>query len=139
MKIIFLFQLVMFFSFANAQDITGKWKTIDDKTGQAKSIIEIYVKNDKYFGKIIEIFDKSKRDKLCEKCEDQDKNKPVLGLVIIKNIKKEGVNFENGTIMDPENGKTYSCSLTPSKNKLKVRGFVGFSMFGRNQTWEKVE
>jgi uncharacterized protein (DUF2147 family) len=139
MKKIFLLQLVMLFSFANAQDITGKWKTIDDKTGQAKSIIEIYVKNDKYFGKIIEIFDKSKRDKLCEKCEDQDKNKPVLGLVIIKNIKKEGSSFENGTITDPENGKTYSCSLTPSKNKLKVRGFIGFSMFGRNQTWEKVE
>ena len=104
----------------NAQEITGRWKTIDDKTGETKSIIEIYEKNGKYFGKVVEIFNKSKRDALCDKCEGTDKNKPVLGLVIIKNMKKNKTVFEDGTITDPENGKTYSCSITPMKNKLKV-------------------
>lgn len=123
----------------NAQEITGKWKTIDDKTGETKSIIEIYEKNGKYFGKVVEIFNKSKRDALCDKCDGSDKNKPVLGLVIIKNMKKNKNVFEDGTITDPENGKTYSCSITPMKNKLKVRGYLGVSLFGRSQTWEKVE
>ena len=97
------------------------------------------MKNDTYFGKVVEIFNKNKRDAVCEKCPEPDKNKPVLGLVIIKNLKKNGTIFENGTITDPENGKTYSCSITPSKNKLKVRGFLGFSMFGRTQIWEKID
>jgi uncharacterized protein (DUF2147 family) len=123
----------------NAQEITGKWKTIDDKTGETKSIIEIYEKNGNYFGKVVEIFNKKKRDALCDKCEGSDKNKPVLGLVIIKNMKKNKNVFEDGTITDPENGKTYSCSITPMKNKLKVRGYLGVSLFGRSQTWEKVE
>ena len=139
MKQIFLFLFLVNFTLTNAQEIVGKWKTIDDKTGKAKSIIEIYVKNDKYFGKIVEIFDKSRRDALCENCTGSEKNKPVLGLVIVKNLEKKDKIFENGTIMDPENGKTYSCSITPLKNKLKVRGYLGISMFGRSQTWEKVE
>lgn len=139
MKQLFLFLLLANFTISNAQEIVGKWKTIDDKTGKAKSIIEIYQKNDKYFGKIIEIFDKSRKDALCEKCSGSEKNKPVLGLVIVKGIEKKDNVYENGTIMDPENGKVYSCTITPMKNKLKVRGFLGISMFGRTQTWEKVE
>lgn len=139
MKPIFLFLFFTFFTISNAQEIVGKWKTIDDNTGETKSIIEIYMKNDKYYGKIIEIFNKSKRDALCEKCSGNDKNKPILGLIIIKNLEKSGKIFDNGTITDPENGKTYSCSITPLKNKLKVRGYLGISMFGRSQTWEKVE
>ncbi len=125
--------------FTNAQEISGKWKTIDDKTGETKSIIEIYEKNGKFFGKVVEIFNKNKRNALCEKCEEPDKNKPVLGLVIIKNMKKNKDIYENGTITDPENGKTYSCSITPMNKKLKVRGYLGVSLFGRSQTWEKVE
>jgi uncharacterized protein (DUF2147 family) len=136
-----IFLTIVFFTCItfNAQEITGKWKTIDDKTGETKSIIEIYEKNGNYFGKVVEIFNKKKRDALCDKCEGSDKNKPVLGLVIIKNMKKNKNVFEDGTITDPENGKTYSCSITPMKNKLKVRGYLGVSLFGRSQTWEKVE
>lgn len=136
-----IFLTIVFFTYIifNAQEITGKWKTIDDKTGETKSIIEIYEKNGNYFGKVVEIFNKKKRDALCDKCEGSDKNKPVLGLVIIKNMKKNKNVFEDGTITDPENGKTYSCSITPMKNKLKVRGYLGVSLFGRSQTWEKVE
>ena len=92
-KILLTFVFLICFSI-NAQEITGKWKTIDDKSGETKSIIEIFEKNGVFFGKVIEIFNKKKRDALCEKCSEPDKNKPVLGLVIIrerlktKNIKK---------------------------------------------------
>jgi uncharacterized protein (DUF2147 family) len=132
---------IVFFAFIvfNAQEITGKWKTIDDKSGETKSIIEIFEKNGTFFGKVVEIFNKKKRDALCEKCVEPDKNKPVLGMVIIKNMKKNKAVYEDGTITDPENGKMYSCSITPKKNKLEVRGYLGISMFGRSQTWEKVE
>ena len=124
----------------NAQDILGKWKTIDDKTGQAKSTVEIYKKDGKIFGKIIEIYDSTKRDLLCYNCEGNEYNKPVLGLVIIKNLTQDGEYFENGTIFDPEEGKTYKCRLSIDEddpNKLMVRGYIAF--FYATQYWERIE
>ena len=83
--------LVFLFSFlGNAQDIFGKWTTVDDKTKEKKSIIEIFERDGKIFGKVIDIFDASKRDLPCIYCEGLDYNKPILGLEIIKNMKKDG-------------------------------------------------
>ncbi|GGG59844.1 hypothetical protein GCM10010976_33290 [Bizionia arctica] len=124
----------------NSQNILGKWKTIDDKTGKAKSTVDIYEKNGEIFGKIIEIYDSSKRDLLCDTCEGNEYNKPVLGLVIIKNLTQDGEYFENGTIFDPESGKTYKCRLSideDNPNKLMVRGYIAF--FYATQYWERIE
>jgi uncharacterized protein (DUF2147 family) len=119
-----------------AQTILGKWKTVDDKTHEVKSIIEIYENSGKIFGKVVEIFDASKRHKKCEKCEGTDKNKPVLGLVIIKGLTKDDAEYSGGKILDPESGDVYKCILKlSSKDKLEVRGYMGFALIGRSQTW----
>lgn len=125
---------------AVAQDVTGKWNTIDDNTGKARSVVEIYKQNGKIYGKIVEIFDKTKRDKLCTECPGDDKDKPVLGLVILKDLKKDGSEYNEGTIMDPDNGKVYKSYIElEGANKLKVRGYIGFSLLGRTQYWERVQ
>ena len=123
-----------------AQTVLGKWKTIDDKTGEAKSIVEVYENNGKVYGKVIEIFDATKRNRKCDKCEGTDKNKPVLGLVIIKNLTKDDTEYNGGKILDPETGNIYKCILKlSSKDKLEVRGYMGFSLIGRSQTWVRVK
>lgn len=138
MKSSFIVLIILVFNLSvNAQSITGKWKTIDDKTGEAKSIVEIYEKEGKLQGKIIEIFDKSKRDLPCIKCKGDDYNKPILGLVIIKDMTKDGKYYKNGTIVDPQNGKQYDLRLGLSDNKLQVRGYIGF--FYSTQYWVKVQ
>ena len=139
MKKILLSLLFLAFTQMNAQTVIGKWKTIDDKTGKSKSIVEIYESNGKVFGKVIEIFDESKRDRKCEKCEGTDKNKPVLGMVIIRGMKKDDGEYSGGKILDPESGSLYKCNLElEGKDKLVVRGYMGISLIGRSQTWIRV-
>lgn len=122
----------------SAQDVFGKWKTIDDKTGEAKSIVEIYKRDGQAFGKIVHIIDPSKRGKLCTKCEGDAKNKPILGFELLKNMKKSGKYYKNGTIFNPEDGKEYKCRLlvTDDPNVLQVRGYIAF--FYATQYWERV-
>ncbi|WP_120201582.1 DUF2147 domain-containing protein [Ichthyenterobacterium magnum] len=111
-----------------SQDIYGQWKTIDDQTGEAKSIVDIYEENGKTFGKIVEVLNPNDRDALCNKCEGAEKDTPVLGLVIIKNMIKDGKYYKKGTIFDPQDGKTYKCrlALDEDPNVLQVRGYVSF-------------
>ncbi|AFL81854.1 hypothetical protein Aeqsu_2394 [Aequorivita sublithincola DSM 14238] len=124
---------------AVAQDVTGKWKTIDDETGEAKSVVEIYKENGKIYGKVVEIFDASKRDRTCTECSGSDKNKSIMGLVIIKGLEKDGDEYNDGTITDPTNGKVYKCYIElDGPNTLDVRGYIGFSLLGRTQTWKRV-
>ncbi|WP_310994107.1 DUF2147 domain-containing protein [Aequorivita marina] len=125
---------------AFAQDVTGKWQTFDEDTGKAKSVVEIYKQNGKVYGKVVEIADPSKRDATCFKCPEEYKDKPILGLVILKDLEKDGSEYNDGTIMDPNNGKVYKCYIElDSANKLKVRGYIGFSLLGRTQTWTRVQ
>lgn len=123
-----------------SQTVLGKWKTIDDETGKPKSIVEIYEKSGKVYGKVIEILDPKKKDNLCQNCTGEDKNKPVLGMHVVKNMKKDNDEYSGGTITDPNNGKVYKCLMSlESKDKLKVRGFIGFSLIGRTQIWHRVK
>ncbi|WP_292946648.1 DUF2147 domain-containing protein [Olleya sp. UBA1516] len=139
MKKSIIIVIVLIFGFSvNAQDILGKWKTIDDETGEAKSIVQIYKKDGKVFGKIIEIFNKDRRDLPCVKCKGDDYNKPILGLDIIKSMTKDGKYFKNGTIVDPQNGKEYDLRLiVTDEGKLQVRGYIGF--FYSTQYWERIQ
>lgn len=123
-----------------AQDVIGKWKTIDDDTGEAKSIVEIYKKDGKVYGKIVEILNPEKVNAICDKCPDDAKGKPILGLVILKGLKKDGDEYSGGTILDPNNGKVYKSLIAlENADKLKVRGYVGFSLLGRSQYWHRVK
>ena len=122
----------------NGQSIIGQWETYDDKTKEKKAVIEIYQTDNLYFGKIVKSFSLEK-NALCENCKGINKNKPIIGLVVIENIKKDGNKFNGGTVLDPDNGETYKCNLKLINNKLEVRGYLGFSLFGRTQYWVRKE
>ena len=140
MKKIFLISLFLLFQNSFSQSVLGKWKTIDDETGVEKSIVEIYEVKGKLFGKIIEIFEAKNRNRKCELCTGDDKDKPILGFVIIRGLKKDGDEYNGGKITDPKNGKTYKCYITlEEKDKLKIRGYIGISLLGRTQYWVRVK
>ncbi|MDO4228606.1 MAG: DUF2147 domain-containing protein [Capnocytophaga sp.] len=132
---------VFAFTFAiQAQNVTGKWKTIDDETSKEKSIVEIYEKNGKIYGKIVELLEEKNKNAICSACSGSNKNKPYLGLVIITDLKKEGEEWNGGKILDPKTGKEYKCYIAlEGANKLKVRGYVGVSLMGRTQYWQRVK
>ncbi len=117
----------------SAQDIAGRWVTIDDNTGKQRSVVEVTVKDGIATGRIVEIFDKTKADKTCEACTDDRKGKKVLGMDIIRGMVQDDDEWENGTIMDSDNGKVYDCKLWVENGKLQVRGYIAF--FFRTQTW----
>lgn len=123
-----------------AQSVIGKWKTIDDETGEAKSIVEIYEKSGKIYGKVVDILRADRKKDVCTKCDGAEKNKPIMGMVIINGLKKDGTEYNGGTILDPQNGKKYKCYITlDSADKLKLRGYVGISIVGRTQYWTRVK
>jgi uncharacterized protein (DUF2147 family) len=138
---IFVF-LTLFLSstYLPAQSFIGVWKTIDDNTNEAKSHIEIYEQNGQLYGKVVKLL-KSSPTKLCEKCTGSKKDKPLMGLVIVEGLKKVKDYWGSGTIMDPENGKEYGCSIWFEEGKpdeLKVRGKHWTGIY-RTQTWYKVK
>ena len=120
----------------------GVWKTIDDETKKEKSLVRIGEAGGVYTGKIEKLLDPTKQDAVCDKCTDDRKDKPVLGLTIVKGVKQNAddkMRWDGGEILDPNNGKTYKVRLTPvdGGKTLEVRGFIG--PFYRNQTWTRVE
>lgn len=128
---------LMFALQASAQDALGKWRTIDDETGQAKSIVEIYQMDGKYYGRVVDLLRKPD-DTLCDKCPGDLKGKPIVGMDVITDMVKTGDEYEGGKILDPNTGKVYDCKFwVEGEDQLKVRGYVGF--FYRTQTWYRVE
>ena len=121
----------------------GLWKTIDDETKAEKSQVRISDAGGVLTGKIEKIADTTKQDAKCEKCTDERKDKPVLGMVIIRNAKADAdkAHWDGGDILDPNNGKVYKLRLKPidGGKKLEVRGFIGMALLGRTQTWVRVE
>ena len=120
---------------------TGLWKTIDDETKLEKSLVRIIDAGGVLGGRIEKLLDPSKQDSKCDLCTDARKDKPVLGMSIIEGAKKNADEpyWDSGTILDPNNGKTYKVRLTPKDGgkTLEVRGFIAFLY--RNQTWLRIE
>jgi len=120
--------------------VLGKWKTIDDKTGETKSIVEIFEQQGKVFGKIIKIFPKpgDDQDPVCDKCATDDLRyrKKIIGMEILREMSPSGNEYANGNILDPESGKVYRCKIWVENNDLKVRGYWG--PVWRTQTWKRV-
>ena len=122
------------------QSPIGTWKTIDDETGKEKSHVEIFEKDGMLYGKVIKILTKGKENSKCDKCKGALAGKPIKGLVILSGLKKDGNEWSGGKIIDPNSGKEYKASLRLNgKDKLDVRGYVGISLVGRTQTWQKVK
>jgi len=119
----------------------GLWRTIDDETGKEKSLVRIVDNGGVLGGRIEKLLDPAKQDAKCDKCSDARKGQPVLGMSIIENVRKNADEpyWDGGTILDPNNGKSYRVRLTPKDGgkTLEVRGFIG--PFYRNQTWQRVE
>ena len=117
----------------------GHWRTIDDKTGEASSIVAIVETNGELEGKVERVFSPpAKRpDPLCDNCPADRKGKPIIGMTILWGLKRDGNGYSGGSVFDPDNGKTYRCKLRviDDGRKLELRGFIGFSLLGRTQTW----
>lgn len=131
--------ILLITNFCFSQSVIGKWKTVDDETGKEKGIVEIYEKDGKIYGRIIEILEVEHRYKKCTLCQGFDKDKPIMGLIFIKGLTKDGAEYNGGKILDPKNGKLYKCYINLIGNdKLKVRGYIGISLFGRTQYWKRI-
>jgi len=123
----------------------GLWKTIDDETKKEKSLVRIVDSGGVLTGRIEKLLDPAaKQDDVCDKCSDERKGKPIVGLTIIRNVRQNADDkelWDGGDITDPNNGKTYKVRLKPAEagKKLDVRGYVGAPLLGRTQTWIRVE
>jgi len=117
----------------------GVWKTFDDKTGEARAMVRIYRQNGKLFGRIEQSFRPDAEGRVCVACTDDRKNQPIKGLLIIRNMAPDGNGFAGGDILDPESGSVYRCKMHVEQNgsRLILRGFIGISLLGRTQTWQR--
>ena len=118
----------------------GFWKTIDDAKGTASSIVQITKSKGKLQGKVVNILDTEKGpNPKCTECTGENKNKPVLGMQILKGLSQDGKEWSGGKILDPKNGKWYKCyiEVLDKGKKLKVRGYIGLALIGRTQYWHR--
>ena len=124
---------------ADLKSPIGLWKTVDDKTGMPRAIVRIYAQDGIYFGRIERSFTPGAETRVCSVCTDERKNQPIIGLVIVRNMTKRDGVYGGGDILDPDTGAVYRCKFHLGKDGtvLVVRGFIGFSLLGRSQTWQR--
>lgn len=122
----------------------GLWKTIDDESKKEKSLVRIAEQNGVISGRIERLFNPETSDPVCTKCSDERKDRPLVGLTILRSVRAnadEAGLWDGGDILDPKSGKLYKVRLRPTDGgrTLEVRGYVGFSLLGRTQTWVREE
>lgn len=136
--ILILFVCLIFSNLAIGQSVFGKWEILKE-SGEVRSIIEIYENDGIVNGKVIEILDEEKEDNLCVECEGEEKNKKILGLVLLKDFKKDQEKYVDGTILNPDDGKIYKSKIwvdEDNPNILNVRGYIGF--FYKTMEWRRL-
>ncbi len=120
----------------------GKWRTIDDDSGKPRAIVEIDKTDGELHGKIVKLLNQPKDDRnpVCDECEGPRHGKPVVGMTILWGLEKDGDKWTDGKILDPESGDVYDASIELGEDDqtLKVRGYLGISLLGRTQTWQRV-
>lgn len=128
-----------------AQDAStpvGLWKTIDDETGKPKSLVRIVEDHGELSGRVERLIAPDTPDPKCDKCTDDRKGQPVVGMTVIRHVRDQGDGlWGGGDILDPKNGKVYHVRLQLEDGgaKLKVRGYIGIPLLGRSQTWVRAE
>ena len=127
-----------------ATDLTspaGRWQPIDEKTGQPLGLIRIYQQGGLFFGRIEPSSPSDDTSRRCTRCTDERSNQPIIGLVLIRNMRQQGDEYVGGDILDPDSGRIYGCKfrLIDGGRKLVMRGYIGLSLFGRSQTWQRLE
>lgn len=120
-------------------DLAGLWKTIGDRSGQADSLVRIVENNGEYVGVVVTVFSPPAADAnpVCALCRGELKDKPVVGMTILRGLRRQGDSYAGGAILDPDDGDTYRCTvrLLESGRKLEMRGYIGLPIFGRTQVW----
>ncbi|MEJ2043046.1 MAG: DUF2147 domain-containing protein [Reinekea sp.] len=136
---IFLFSLATV-SVAASMTPVGQWVTIDDDTGEIKSHVTIWEEKGELQGKIDKLINPSEPNPVCDDCKGKRKNQPITGMTFIWGLSKDGDEWNGGYILDPSNGKEYKAKMkvTDGGKKLEVRGFIGFSLLGRTQVWNRL-
>lgn len=138
-----IISMMLFVSAPSTQSVVGKWKTIDDETNKPKSIVEIYKKDGKLYGKVLKLFKAPDEDQdpLCTNCEGALHNKKIIGMQIINGLEyDDGEWYADDGILDPNNGKLYDCKLwldPENPDILQVRGYILFVY--RTQTWHRIK
>jgi len=131
--------LIVGTALASDDSPAGRWISIDDKDGKPRSVIEIADLPSGLQAKIVQIYDRPGDNPrhLCRKCKGELKDKPVIGMMVINGLKRDGDQWDGGTILDPGSANVYSAKLRliDGGQKLEVRGYLGISLFGRSQTW----
>lgn len=125
-----------------AETPVGFWRTVDDETGETKSVVEIYeAPSGMLEGRVVEVLQSEQgSNPICRECPGERKGKPVEGMVIMWDMEADDGIWTGGRILDPKKGKVYRCKLTMSEDgRLEVRGFLGFALLGRTQRWERIE
>ena len=132
---------MLFASTTMANSPVGLWETVDDETGKPKSLVEISQdSNGVLSGKIVKgLGPDANPERRCTACKGDKKDQLIRGMTFISGMKKDDEKWTGGTILDPESGKTYKCNMQLADNgqKLVVRGYVGFALVGRSQTWNR--
>jgi uncharacterized protein (DUF2147 family) len=118
----------------------GRWKTVDDRTGQPRGVVRIYEENGAFFGKVESGLKAEDAGEHCDLCTDDRKGKPVIGMIVMRSMKKQGDEYGGGDILDPDTGKVYHCKLQllDQGTRLLVRGYMIAPILGRTQTWTRV-
>lgn len=128
-------------AYAEPASPAGVWRTIDDKSKKERSVIRITESGGEFRGVVEKLFDEPGEDPahLCKDCKGERKDQPIIGMTILWGLKKQGDGWAGGEILDPKNGKIYRAKMTLSEdgNSLNVRGFIGVSLIGRTQTWNR--
>jgi len=121
----------------------GKWITVDDVSGKAKSIVSIQIENGELHAVIDSLLADPGRpaNPVCKECPGEFQNRPLLGLRFLWGLTKDGEKWDGGKVLDPDNGKIYRCSvrLDEDGRHLTIRGYIGISLLGRSQTWERLD
>lgn len=141
MRNLLLIAMLCMSQLLSAQSILGLWKNIDDEDGKAKSHIKVYEENGKIYGMVEELLEGATIT-VCDKCKGEKKGKPLVGMQILWDLEmsKNEKKASGGTIMDPKNGKEYSCKIElDGDDVLNVRGYIGTPLLGRTQKWYRVK
>ncbi|MDX1341653.1 MAG: DUF2147 domain-containing protein [Reinekea sp.] len=128
-------------SMAASMSPEGVWKTIDDETGEEKSIVTVWIENGELMGRIDTLLNPSEPNPTCDDCKGKRKGQLIEGMTFVWGLTQDGDEWKGGTILDPGNGKEYKAKLKVIDNgtKLEVRGFIGFALIGRTQVWERAQ